>query len=831
MILEPPPFLSVIVPLFDRAESVEQCLISLRESTCTDYEILVADDGSPDGDAVAAAAAQYGARVIRIPENRGPAVARNAAARAARGDVLVFVDADVTVHPDALDRIACAFHADPSLDALMGSYDLNPKVTGTVAVFRNLLHAHVHHRSPGSATTFWAGCGGVRRLRFEQLGGFSETYRQPSIEDVEFGMRLYEAGGRIALDPAIQVTHHKRWTLFSMLGTDIFRRAMPWTEIVFRHGWPRNLNFRWRDRLSVIAAMLLPALAVLAIRFGSGWSAAAAAVAALLAWMQLALFRFLARARGAVFAALCFPLYVAHLLAAAVGFGVGLCRWQLSRDRWLAWVAALLAALIFFGVQLGGGAYAAEFDGYPDEAAHFMTGLMLRDLMVQWPLAHPVTWVEQYYLHYPKVAFLHWPPLFHAVEAVWWLFLAPSRATGMLLIGFIGLAAALAFYRLARGLAHPALAAAAACVLIAAPVFQESVSQIMAELPILLCELLLLGALARFLKDRQSGATQAALWCALALLVKGTGVCLVPALLAVCARRRRQHRGFVVAAAFAAAGIGFVLWAGAAGHPARWGGVNFSMPWAIPVAWKLAGPGFALLAVAGMLSLIRKREPVALAAAAVAASTLAVSFFLRAMNEPRHWILLLPCLLLLSLAALRAPRGIPVPALAAALALAFFPWTRYQQQPAGYNQLAASIRQPARMLVSAADGWEEGSWVVLASLREPRPSSVIVRASKVLARSGWSGAHYRVVAATPAQAGNTLDRLGIDTVILDNRSAGAPLEHHAVLRRMLAGSSAWRQCAAARELSAWCRTQPSIVPRQPLTLDLQWTAGRTISEQ
>src|SRR5207247_4297177 len=133
----------------------EKCLISIRASTFEDYEIVVADDGSAQGEDVARAAGRFGAQVVRLPVNCGPAAARNAAARIARGEVLVFLDADVTVHPDTLERIAAAFQADASLDAVIGSYDFYPKVAGRVAAFRNLLHAYVHHRSAGSASTFW----------------------------------------------------------------------------------------------------------------------------------------------------------------------------------------------------------------------------------------------------------------------------------------------------------------------------------------------------------------------------------------------------------------------------------------------------------------------------------------------------------------------------------------------------------------------------------------------------------------------------------------------------------------------------------------------------
>ena len=165
----------------------------------------------------------------------GASDARNAGAARATGDVLVFVDADVRVHPDALGRIRAAFDADPSLTALHGSYDDSPSHRSTVSAFRNLLHHHVHQANPGPAETFWTGLGAVRRDAFLAVGGFdAERYPHPSIEDIELGHRLVAAGGTLVLDPTVQGTHLKRWTLRSMVHTDFARRAVPWIALQVR---------------------------------------------------------------------------------------------------------------------------------------------------------------------------------------------------------------------------------------------------------------------------------------------------------------------------------------------------------------------------------------------------------------------------------------------------------------------------------------------------------------------------------------------------------------------------------------------------------------------
>lgn len=199
--------------------------------------------------------------VVDEPAWSGPAAARNVGAVAAEGDVLVFIDADVEVHADALTRIRAAFESDPELTALFGAYDSRVAAPGLVSAFRNLLHHHVHSSSPGPALTFWAGLGAVRRQAFDAVGGFdADRYTRPSIEDIELGMRLASAGARIVLDPNVQGTHLKRWTLREMVRTDFARRGVPWVALLLRRPGDRSvLNLGWRHRLSAAAALALVA--------------------------------------------------------------------------------------------------------------------------------------------------------------------------------------------------------------------------------------------------------------------------------------------------------------------------------------------------------------------------------------------------------------------------------------------------------------------------------------------------------------------------------------------------------------------------------------------
>ena len=136
-----------------------------------------------------------------------------------------------------------------------------------MSAFRNLLHHHVHQSSPGPAKTFWAGLGAIRKDVFLGIGGFDSAYRVPSIEDVELGLRLTDAGHRIRLAPEIQGKHLKGWTLPGMIRCDVLNRGVPWLTLLLTRGHPSaTLNLGWRHRVSALASVGL-AGAVAARRF------------------------------------------------------------------------------------------------------------------------------------------------------------------------------------------------------------------------------------------------------------------------------------------------------------------------------------------------------------------------------------------------------------------------------------------------------------------------------------------------------------------------------------------------------------------------------------
>ncbi len=310
--------ISVIVPAYDNAGDLAECLRALIPSAGRAAEIIVVDDGSTDDTPVVAS--QSGVRLLRLERNSGPGAARNHGARHATGDVLLFIDSDVVVGPDTIPRVARLLDERPEVAAVFGSYDAAPRASGLVSQFRNLLHHFVHQQGEPEASTFWAGCGAIRRTVFEALGGFDTGKYTRAIEDIELGYRLRDEGHRIFLDKDLRVTHLKRWTLMSFLRTDALYRAVPWSRLILQRRLRfDHLNLKAEHRVSVALALLvLFALALVAVSPVMLGLAAAAVLGLVIANRNL--LAFFVRARGIAFAAGAVPLLFLHYLASGLGY-------------------------------------------------------------------------------------------------------------------------------------------------------------------------------------------------------------------------------------------------------------------------------------------------------------------------------------------------------------------------------------------------------------------------------------------------------------------------------------------------------------------------------
>lgn len=504
------------------------------------------------------------------------------------------------------------------------------------------------------------------------------------------------------------------------------------------------------------------------------------------------------------------------------------------------WIAAAVAVAIFGVIQWHGGAYSAEFDGHPDEPSHFVTALMLRDYALTWPWPNPVPWVEQYYLHYPRVALGQWPPLYHLLLGAWWIVFPVSRETAILLQGLLAFCTAMVFHRVASRAVAGAIATFVTGLLIASPLFQRGATQVMAEQLNLLLAVLLLEALAGFVESEgQGGRTRIAALIGLSLLVKGTGLALIPApaFALVLSGQARRLRTLIKPALGAAVVIGAcAAWYIAANRSASmilgWAGVTGNVRWNWKVLKVLTGWGGMFTALARWLT-PPKFSPLDSASMAVVISVVSVSFVIRAMDADRHWIAAMPALLLLCASVLSWAREVKLVAAAACglAIIAWFPGGYYRQETKGMAEIVNRVTLPARVLISSADPGREGTWVAALAVKDRRPESVIVRSTRGIASESFAGDAYRLTVEGTAGVEAYLDRHAIGWVIHDDSGeTAAEREHHRLIRELMRTSTAWTEHANAGKIKVFRRVHPPRLPREPLRIHLR-LRGRTIVEK
>lgn len=248
-----PGTVSFVIPAYQAVGSLAATVESVRAAAPEGSEVVIVDDGSSDD--TPALAARLADRLVLRPCQGGAARARNDGARVARGDVLVFVDSDVTVTSQAVEGLLAAVRG--GADAAFGAYEALPpeRIRNAATTYKNLVHHWTHVQAAGAASTFWSGFGAVKRDAFWSVGGFdTASTTGADVEDIHLGYRLTAAGRSIVLDPSLQVTHHKAYTVRGVVVSDVVHRAIPWTRAMLQLGsYSPDLNLR---RAAIAASVL-----------------------------------------------------------------------------------------------------------------------------------------------------------------------------------------------------------------------------------------------------------------------------------------------------------------------------------------------------------------------------------------------------------------------------------------------------------------------------------------------------------------------------------------------------------------------------------------------
>ncbi len=314
-------FISIVIPNRNGAESLGPCLRAACASEYRRFEVVVVDDGSADSslDVIRS----FPCKLVQLDRHGGVSKARNAGARAASGELLLFVDNDCLLGRDALSaaNAACGARRDRVVG---GTYTPSPFDTDFFSCFQSVF---INHFETKKARPDYVAAHAmlIDAELFRTSGGFVEDSFigvAASVEDVELSHRLRRAGCELVMSPEMQVQHMFRFSLRRSVGNAV-RKARYWTMYslanrdVFADSGTASLELKANVLLGLVQALLLAA----AIALGTAWPVAAAApLLALDLHVNRRLIAAWFRAGGSRFTALA-TLYYTTLYAAAVGIG------------------------------------------------------------------------------------------------------------------------------------------------------------------------------------------------------------------------------------------------------------------------------------------------------------------------------------------------------------------------------------------------------------------------------------------------------------------------------------------------------------------------------
>jgi GT2 family glycosyltransferase len=242
----PWPTISVVVCTYNGSRTIRDCLAGLQKLEYPNYEVVVVNDGSTDG--TGNIAGEYGFKVITT-ENRGLSSARNTGMKAAKGEIVAYIDDDARPDPHWLTYLAATFLN--SQHVAVGGPNLPPPGDGPIAeCVSNAPGGPIHVLLTDREAEHIPGCNmAFRKAALEAIGGFDTQFRIAG-DDVDVCWRLQQRGWTLGFSPAAMVWHHRRNSVKAYWKQQLnYGKA----EAFLERKWPEKYNAAghatWAGRL------------------------------------------------------------------------------------------------------------------------------------------------------------------------------------------------------------------------------------------------------------------------------------------------------------------------------------------------------------------------------------------------------------------------------------------------------------------------------------------------------------------------------------------------------------------------------------------------------
>jgi glycosyltransferase involved in cell wall biosynthesis len=328
---------SVIIPARDSGTVLGECLAALKMSSFPIHEIIVVNDSS--GDDTLLVAKQHAVKTIDLDRPAGANYCRNRGAAEASGDILLFLDSDVVVKVDTIQKMMSYF-LDETVDAVVGLYSSHHRHQNLASQYKNLWIRFSYLKCGPRIDWIFGAVSAIRKSVVGKVRGFDRRLLMANGgEDLELGKRMTASAHNILLKPEIEVEHLKRHSLLSLLKND-FARSQGFVRLAGKLGELGDslhkgfVNVYPAFVVSTLVSSLMLVSAALGFWFKPAWW-----LFVILAMTYIALnFSFLkyyARHRGLKSALAVVPLIISDHAVCCLGSAWGLISW-LKNDAWAA---------------------------------------------------------------------------------------------------------------------------------------------------------------------------------------------------------------------------------------------------------------------------------------------------------------------------------------------------------------------------------------------------------------------------------------------------------------------------------------------------------------
>lgn len=211
---------SIIIPSYNSLSTIKECLDAVSDLDYENYEVIVVDDCSNDGSVEVIKKFPY--RLEALDQNVGSAQSRNIGAKQGKGEVLLFLDADIVISPNALELAEKYLQENKNIDVFFASFSPKLRFKNLSSQYKHLYLCYYYLKQGEKIHTLDSSFAFITKSLFEKIGGFDNKLGKIS-EDVDLGVRLTKAGYTIKINREIQMEHIKRYSFWNFLKTDFIR--------------------------------------------------------------------------------------------------------------------------------------------------------------------------------------------------------------------------------------------------------------------------------------------------------------------------------------------------------------------------------------------------------------------------------------------------------------------------------------------------------------------------------------------------------------------------------------------------------------------------------